>query len=158
MSCSQAHAAGWTPSYAAPEVLLGRPTNAKADVFSFGVLVEALLAGKQPTGRGRARLPPATPPQARKLVLVCLSEEAALRPSAVDLVNGLEDDAGPPAEAEAAAAAAAVARAEEVNKARRLADAAAVHEKAQAEAAKKVCALIIRELRYYVTAMRSTCD
>ncbi|KAJ1639154.1 kinase-like domain-containing protein, partial [Pavlovales sp. CCMP2436] len=48
MSCSQAHAAGWTPSYAAPEVLLGRPTNAKADVFSFGVLVEALLAGKQP--------------------------------------------------------------------------------------------------------------
>ncbi|KAJ1620998.1 kinase-like domain-containing protein, partial [Pavlovales sp. CCMP2436] len=90
MSCSQARAAGWTPSYAAPEVLLGRPTNDKADVFSFGVLVEALLAGRQPTGRGRARLPPATPPQARRLVQVCLSEEAALRPSAVDLVNGLE--------------------------------------------------------------------
>ncbi|KAJ1634691.1 kinase-like domain-containing protein [Pavlovales sp. CCMP2436] len=136
MSCSQARAAGWTPSYAAPEVLLGRPTNAKADVFSFGVLVEALLAGRQPTGRGSARLPPATPPQARRLVLVCLSEEAALRPSAVDLVNGLEDDAGPHAEAEAAAAA-AVAQAEEVNKARRLADAAAVHVKAQAEAAEK---------------------
>ncbi|KAJ1630034.1 kinase-like domain-containing protein [Pavlovales sp. CCMP2436] len=147
MSRSQTYAPGWTPVYAAPELLLGRRTNAKADIFSVGVLLEAILAGGEPTGRGRARLPPATPPHALRLVEKCLSEEAALRPSAVHLVNGLEDDAGPPAEAEAAAAAAAaaVARAEEVNKARRLADAAAVHVKAQAKAAEKKAQAVVAQ-------------
>ncbi|KAJ1633923.1 kinase-like domain-containing protein [Pavlovales sp. CCMP2436] len=101
MSSSQARAARWTPSYAAPEVLLGGYTNAKADVFSFGVIVEALLVGR--------------------LVQVCLGVEPALRPSAVDLVNGLEDDAEAEAAAAAAvavaaAAAAAVAQADELAK------------------------------------------
>ena len=43
-----------TPEYAAPEVILGDPVSAATDVYSTGVLLYWLLAGRHPTGEGCA--------------------------------------------------------------------------------------------------------
>jgi hypothetical protein len=42
---------GFTPGYAAPEVVAGRPPEPSSDVFCLGAMVYALMAGKPP-GRG----------------------------------------------------------------------------------------------------------
>jgi predicted Ser/Thr protein kinase len=43
-----------TPGYMAPEQLRGEPVDARADVFSFGVLMYELAAGRHPFGGGDA--------------------------------------------------------------------------------------------------------
>ncbi len=43
-----------TPAYAAPELLLGQEVDARADVFSLGVTLHDLLAGRRPTERMQA--------------------------------------------------------------------------------------------------------
>ncbi|KAJ1620165.1 kinase-like domain-containing protein [Pavlovales sp. CCMP2436] len=85
-------APGYTPFYAASEVHEGGDdvtvkadvfVTVKADVFSFGVVVEAFLVGKELTSWARAlRLPPGTSTQVRGLVKRCLLKEATARPSA----------------------------------------------------------------------------
>jgi serine/threonine-protein kinase len=46
----------FTPEYAAPEQVLGEPISAATDVYSLGVLLYRLLAGRHPTSEG-ARTP-----------------------------------------------------------------------------------------------------
>ena len=40
-----------TFSWAAPEVLLGRPCTEKVDIYSYGVMLWELSAGEAPPGR-----------------------------------------------------------------------------------------------------------
>lgn len=40
----------FTPEYAAPEVILGRPVSTATDVYSLGVMLYVLLAGRHPLG------------------------------------------------------------------------------------------------------------
>ncbi len=65
-----------TPLYMSPEALLGRPTEAPADVFSVGVTLFVMLGGEPPYG------PPAKSPfeQAIRQVNTSPTSLAALRP------------------------------------------------------------------------------
>ena len=81
-----------TPGYMAPEVLRGDPVDARADQFSFGVLLSELVAGEhpfegtdgittvariletEPSGLGPAR--PACPESLARVVMTCLAKAA----------------------------------------------------------------------------------
>ena len=47
----RAHVQVGTFSWAAPEVLLGKPCTEKVDIYSYGVLLWELSAGEAPPGR-----------------------------------------------------------------------------------------------------------
>ena len=85
---STLHSAVGTLAWCAPEVLLGRPVDEKADLYSFGVLLWELSSGEPPNGRRlRALEVPAEAPQVIvDTIARCLSEDPEARPTAADLV------------------------------------------------------------------------
>ena len=91
---------GWTPAYASPEVMMGERANEKADIYSFGVAVLELLAGRLPTrwegARGLAEdQSPGWPVHVRELLLGgeshggALARDSTKRPSAEQVVRAL---------------------------------------------------------------------
>jgi serine/threonine-protein kinase len=93
-----------TPGYMAPEQLSGGEADARADIFSFGVLAWELATGQHPFGtdpgavltrmaglmEGRAALPGNAPPGLDRIVLRCLRASPADRyPSASALLEDL---------------------------------------------------------------------
>ena len=40
---------GWTPMYAAPEILMRQGANEKSDIYSFGLIVWEVYTGRQPS-------------------------------------------------------------------------------------------------------------
>ena len=73
-----------TRSYVAPEHVEGRPVDARADLFSVGVLVVQLISGEVPF-RGQATSspprPPAIPPELWSTVKSALQLDPELRPA-----------------------------------------------------------------------------
>lgn len=97
---------GFTPAYAAPEVLANGFAKPAADVFGFGGILFFLLTGRAPHGDSedslaamvaRARrgeiafdsIPPGAPSELRDLVIRCLSSEVAARPSWSEVIRSL---------------------------------------------------------------------
>ena len=100
-----------TPAYMAPEQLLGRPTDFRADHFSLGVMLAELCSGAHPFGAGSlpstiARIladapdprPPASdmPPALWRAIDRCLQKDPNDRfPSTRELLSALESAAAP---------------------------------------------------------------
>ncbi|KAI7838770.1 hypothetical protein COHA_007387 [Chlorella ohadii] len=91
-----------TFAWAAPELLLGseRPTAA-IDVYSFGVVLYEIITGERPQ-RGQLRMPrdDECPEEVRALMLDCLQQQPAARPTALQVLSRLralvEGGAKPP--------------------------------------------------------------
>jgi len=89
-----------TPSYMAPEVVMGDPATLCSDVWGMGVVLHEILFGGRPVwkaaGRGYRRfvLPPVTTPSERAVAELCgrcVSEVPEVRPAtAVDLQQALD--------------------------------------------------------------------
>ncbi|PRW57729.1 Serine threonine- kinase CTR1 [Chlorella sorokiniana] len=87
-----------TFAWAAPELLLARQCTQKVDIYSWGVLLWEIVTGERPQ-RGQLRLPrvPEECPQAASdLLLQCLHQDPAQRPTALELMQRLEPLVGPP--------------------------------------------------------------
>ena len=82
-----------TFAWAAPEVLLGKPTSESADIYSFGVLLWELSTAEAPPGRALRELevPEEAPQEVADLVARCLEEDPARRPTALELVHFFKD-------------------------------------------------------------------
>jgi CheY-like chemotaxis protein len=96
-----------TPVYIAPERLLGRPYDGSADVYSLGVTMYRMLAGRLPFGGDAATVPaiivealrgepeppsrfnPEVTPSLERLVLLAMSRDPADRPSVAELARAL---------------------------------------------------------------------
>lgn len=67
-------------SYAAPEVLDGRPADARSDIFSFGAILYEILTGRAPfQGKDRTAPMPSGSPAVDRLVGSCLVADPASR-------------------------------------------------------------------------------
>jgi serine/threonine protein kinase len=80
-----------TFAWCAPEVLQGKPCTYSADVFSYGVLLFEIVTGEVPL-RGRLvmpRVPEQCPQAVVDLMLRCMQEDPAQRPTANQLVEEL---------------------------------------------------------------------
>jgi len=91
--------------YMAPEVADGLPYNHKADVYSFGVILWEMNAGKRPFnglsrdtfyeqvvhGGERPHLSKKWPPQLNKLIADCWSDDIQTRPSFGEIVDIIDD-------------------------------------------------------------------
>jgi len=82
-----------TFAWAAPEVLLGKPTSESADVYSFGVLLWELSTGEAPPGRAlrEIEVPEEAPQEVADLISRCMDEEPTRRPTALELVHFFKD-------------------------------------------------------------------
>ncbi len=97
-----------TPSYMSPEQAGGRPTDARSDIFSFGVVLYEMLSGQRAFHRENPmatmaailtqeprplrETAPRTPPDFERIVARCLRKEAEKRfQNATDLKLALED-------------------------------------------------------------------
>jgi Tol biopolymer transport system component/predicted Ser/Thr protein kinase len=97
-----------TLAYMSPEQAVGKPVDARTDVFSFGVLLYEMLTGRHPFRRGSqletlsairqaepeppARVAPGLPPEAERAILRCLHKEPSRRwQSMADLSAVLRD-------------------------------------------------------------------
>jgi serine/threonine protein kinase len=92
-----------TPGYMSPEQVAGQPTEAQTDIFSLGIIIFEMLAGKQAFERATTietmnailrddppELPVAVPPALQSIVLHCLEKEPVRRyQSAQDLAFAL---------------------------------------------------------------------
>lgn len=95
-----------TPDYLAPEMILGQGHTEKLDIWSIGVLTYELLTGEAPFTpkgvhdkrerknmlernimNGKYNIPKNMPPLAAKLIQKTLNLNAALRPSAEEILN-----------------------------------------------------------------------
>ncbi|HEV2446930.1 MAG TPA: hypothetical protein VGS58_13460 [Candidatus Sulfopaludibacter sp.] len=67
-------------SYAAPEVLAGRPADMRSDMFSFGAVLYELLTGRPAfEGTSRAAPSPSGDPAVDRLVASCMARDPAAR-------------------------------------------------------------------------------
>ncbi len=102
---TQAGAVAGTPAYMAPEQLLGRRVDARADQFGFAVSLYEALAGKRPFGeetpseidafvaevaRGRPGRPPGPAWLARVVLRGLLADPGLRFPSMEAMVRALE--------------------------------------------------------------------
>jgi len=77
-----------TPGYMAPEQLRGGPTDARVDIYAFGVLMYELATGRHPLEESARQT--VTPPQLDAVVRRCLSAEPQDRfPSGIELLAAL---------------------------------------------------------------------
>ncbi|GAB4813247.1 hypothetical protein N2152v2_000293 [Parachlorella kessleri] len=82
--------------WAAPEILTGQAVDAKADIYSFGVVLWEICTGETPS-RGQLRtieVPGECPPEVHDLCERCMASDPRDRPSAKDIVLALEHAVG----------------------------------------------------------------
>jgi serine/threonine protein kinase len=68
-----------TPHYMSPEQLQGRETDARSDIFSFGVVLYEMLTGRRPSDDGPPMPVTGLPPGAERVLSRCLATDAASR-------------------------------------------------------------------------------
>jgi len=93
-----------TPLYMSPEVVMGEPPTSASDIWSVGIVLHEMLAGKPPfqsknlpalfqaiCNNEPAPLTRAVPPELAELVRRCLSKDPGFRPgSAAEMLERLE--------------------------------------------------------------------
>jgi predicted ATPase len=100
-----------TVAYMSPEQARGKPLDGASDIFSLGIVLYLLVAGKHPFERGSpfdtlhaianaepappSRLNPAAPAQLEGLIQAMLQKDPRLRPTAGDVERGLSAMARP---------------------------------------------------------------
>lgn len=104
-----------TPLYMAPEVMSGERYNAKADVFSFGMLVYELVTDQAPwqgrrfnfhqlysavTASERPEIPSYVPDSMRNLIVSCWDPNPSARPSMEEICSKLSSQMLDPGEEE----------------------------------------------------------
>jgi serine/threonine protein kinase/tetratricopeptide (TPR) repeat protein len=93
---------GGTPGYMAPEVTKGEKASCASDIYSLGVILYEIVTGQRPVAKasegsnGQARFPaPSTLTKGLdrrwdRVILSCLNTAPGLRPSAGQVIAGLE--------------------------------------------------------------------